>query len=191
MKIRKWLCLLLAAAMLLCMAPALAVEAQETEEEEIIINAIDYFQQAEFQLDLTPYRDKVIALHFFSADSPDCITMLPTWKMICDDFDKETFQIVFVCPCGEEDADGCAAVAAVKETFGEDEVFIFEDRDALLCTTLGVEKTPNTLVLNMEGNPACGYEGLLTYNTLSTWLTTLNVEQLQNSFAPAAEESGN
>ena len=41
MKIRKWLCMLLAAAMLLCMAPALAQEAQ-TDDEEIII--LDYFR---------------------------------------------------------------------------------------------------------------------------------------------------
>ena len=36
-----------------------------------------------------------------------------------------------------------------------------------------------------------GQRMMLLYNTLSTWLTTLEVEQLQNSFAPAAEESGN
>lgn len=187
MKIRKWLCMLLAAAMLLCMSPALAQEAQ-TDDEEIIINVIDYFQQAAFGLDLTPFRGKTIALHFFSADSPDCLTMLPMWKMICDDFDKETLQIVYVCACKKEHGEeACPVAELVGETFGEEEIFIYEDKDAVLCTALGVTKMPNTLILNQEGNPACGYQGLLSYPTVAGWLTTLGVEQLQDSNAPAAE----
>jgi hypothetical protein len=191
MKIRKWLCLLLSAAMLLCMVPSLAEEAPEApaaEEEPIIVNVIDYFTQAGLGLYLTPYRGKAIALHFFSADSAGCQTMLPTWKMLLDDFDKEALQIVFICACKEDHSEeACPAAEPVKEAFGEEAVCIFEDKDAFLCTTLGVEKMPNTLILNQDGNPACGYEGLLTYPTFADWFTTLNVEQLQDSYSPAAE----
>lgn len=191
MKIRKWLCMLLSAAMLLCMVPALAEEAPEApaaEEEPIVINVIDYFQQAGFGLDLTPYRGKVIALHFFSADSATCKTMLPTWQMLLDDFDKEALRIVFICACKEDHGEeACPAAQPVQEAFGEEAVSIYEDKDAFLCTTLGVEKMPNTLILDREGNPACGYEGLLTYPTFADWFATLEVEQLQDSYSPAAE----
>ena len=47
-----------------------------------------------YDLDLTPYRGKVIALHFYAADNADCLSMLPTWKMIWEDFSKNDLEII-------------------------------------------------------------------------------------------------
>lgn len=185
MMIRKLTCLLTVLALLLCACPALceaagAATAPAAEEEELTFDVAAYFKTIS-DLDLTPYAGKVIALHFFKTASADCTAMMPAWKLIYDDFDKEDVEIVLIHVC---DGEGQQEMDALKQELGLDGMNIYEDVDAVLSTTLGVTEVPNTLFLNGEGNPASGYSGRLNYTTIADLLKLLGADQLQNSYVP-------
>ena len=174
--IRKLTCLLLTVLLLLCACPVLA----EETEEKIEFDVAAYLGTI-CDLDLTPYRGKVIALHFYAADNADCLSMLPTWKMIWEDFSKNDLEIVLIHTGDAETNE------AQKTELGIEGMTFYQDEGAALAGTLGVALVPNTLVLDADGNPASGYEGTMTYPTLAALFEGLGVEQLQNSYEAAAE----
>lgn len=179
---KKLLSVLLALMMLLCACPALGEEAAPaaTEGEALTFDVAAYFLSL-CDLDLTPYSGKNIALVFFNTASEAQTPMLPTWKLIWDDFDKEALEIVLIHVC---DGEGPEALDALKAELGIEEMTIYEDVDAVLANSLGVNMMPNVLILNKEGNPASGYAGRIGYTALADFLALLEVEQLQCSYQP-------
>jgi peroxiredoxin len=172
---RKLTCLLLTVLMLLCACPVLA----EESEEPIAFDVAAYIGSL-CDLDLSPYKGKVIALHFYAADNESCRTMLPAWKMIWDDFAKDDLEIVLIHTGDAEENE------ALKTELGLEGMTFYQDEGAALASTLGVVNLPNTLVLNTDGDPASGYEGTMTYPTLAALFEGLGAEQLQNSYEAAA-----
>ncbi len=180
MMIRKLTCLLLSLLLVLCACPALG---EDAPAEELTFDVAAYINSL-CELDLTPYAGKVIALHFFKTASEECTAMMPAWKLIYDDFDKDDVEIVLIHVC---DGEGQEEMDALKAELGLEGMNIYEDVDAVLSGTLGVTEVPNTLFLNAEGNPASGYSGRLNYTTIAELLKSLGADQLQNSYLPAAE----
>lgn len=174
--IRKLTCLLLTVLLLLCACTALAAETDEKIEFDVAA-----YLSTICDLDLTPYRGKVVALHFYDADNADCLTMLPTWKMVWEDFAKDDLEIVLI-HIGDAEKN-----EALKGELGIEGMTFYQDEGAALSATLGVANVPNTLVLDGDGNPVSGYEGTMTYPTLAALFEGLGVEQLQNSYEAAAE----
>ncbi len=178
---KKVICLLLSAMLLMCACPVLAEEAPA--EEPLTFDVTAYFLSL-CDLDLTPYQGKAIALVFFNAASEAETPMLPTWKMVFDDFNKEQLEIVLIHVC---DGEGQQEMDALKAELGIEEMTVYEDVDAVLAKSLGVDIMPNVLILNQEGSPASGYAGRISYTALADFLALLEVEQLQNSYQAAQE----
>lgn len=180
MTLKRITSLLAALLLLLCMIPAMA---EEEVEEPIAMDVTDYISGIA-DLDLTPYKGKIMVLFFYTADNDQAKATLPVWKMIHDDFSPDDLEIILVHAWdGEDQADSDAAI----EHFQLQDMNIYEDEDCLLSQTLNVTEYPNTLILDQGGTPASGYSGQLTYDTTAAYLVSLGAEQLQDSAAPVAE----
>lgn len=176
MTLKRTITLLLAVLLVFCAAAALAYEEPATEEVEIVFDVTDYISGLS-ELDLSPYRGKVMALFFYVADNEECQASLPIWKTIYDTFDPYTVEIILVHAWeGEshEESD------ALKERFHLEGMNIFEDIDCILCDALGVHQYPNTLFLDAFGTPASGYNGQLSLTTISDFLVSLGAAKLDN-----------
>ena len=167
--------------LLLCMIPAMA---EEEVEEPIAMDVTDYISGIA-DLDLTPYKGKIMVLFFYTADNDQAKATLPVWKMIHDDFNPDDVEIILVHVWdGEDQADSDAAI----ERFQLQDMNIYEDKDCVLSSTLGLTEYPNTLILDQGGTPASGYGGQLTYATTAEYLVSLGAEQVQGAAdVPAAE----
>lgn len=188
---KKLMCLLLSVLVLLCACPALGEEAApEATAEAAAEQPLTFDVAAHFRtlcdLDLTPYYGKAIALVFFNAASEAQTPMLPTWKMVWDDFNKDQLQIVLI---HVGDGEGQEEMDALKAELGLEEMTIYEDVDATLTKELGIkqENLPNVLILNKDGNPASGYAGRIGYPSLQEFFALMEVEQLQNSWQATQE----
>jgi len=179
MTLKRTISLLLAVLLVFSTAAALAETASgqpATEEAEIIFDVTDYISSLS-ELDLSPYKGKVMVLFFYVADNEECLSNLPVWKNIYDTFDPYTVEIILVHAWeGEshEESD------ALKERFHLEGMNIFEDIDCILCDALGVHQYPNTLFLDAFGTPASGYNGQLSLTTISDFLVSLGAAKLDN-----------
>lgn len=170
---------LLAALLLLLTGTAFA----EANEEPIIYDVTDYFDTIS-DLDLSPYKGKIITLFFYTCSDPEAQATLPMWKLIHDDFDPDELAIVLVHAWdgeGQEESD-----AAIAQYHLED-LIIYEDEDCSLCRQLNLSEYPNILILDQEGTPASGYGGQLSYPTMAQVLVNLGVTQLQDSYSVPAK----
>lgn len=177
MTLNKMISLLTALVLLLCMGTAVA-----QEEKPISFDVTDYISSIA-DLDLSPYRGKVMALFFYTCNSDEAKATLPVWKRIHDDFDPQDVEIILVHAWENE---GQKESDAIRERFQLDGMNIYEDQNCTLCHTLGLTSYPNVLLLDAQGSPCSGYSGQLSYQTIADALIALNVTQLHNaSPAPA------
>ena len=180
MTLKRITCLLAALMLLLCMIPAMA----EQDDEPIAMDVTDYISGIA-DLDLAPYKGKIMVLFFYTADNDLAKATLPVWKKIHDDFNPEDLEIILVHAWDGEDQDDSDAAI---ERFQLEGMNIYEDKDCLLSSTLNVVEFPNTLILDQGGTPASGYSGQLTYATTAEYLVSLGAEQVQGAAdVPAAE----
>ena len=173
MTLKRILSLLTAFVLLLCSGVAIA-----EEEEPIIYDVTDYISSIS-NLDLTPYKGKIIVLFFYTSAGEQSTATLPMWKLIHDDFDPDDVEIVLVHAW---DGEGQEESNQLKERFQLEGMNIYEDENSTLCKTLGLVEYPNTLILNAEGTPASGYSGQLSYTTTAEYLIGLGATQLQNTY---------
>lgn len=147
--------------------------AQE-QEEPIHFDVTDFLSSIS-ELDLAPYKGKVIVLQFYTAASRECVDQLPIWQKIAEDFDPETLEVILVHAWeGEGQRESDQLIKQLKL----EGMNIFEDENCTLCHTLGLSEYPVSLFLDQGGSPVSGYSGLITYATLAEFLTKLGAVQL-------------
>lgn len=147
--------------------------AQE-QEEPIHFDVTDFLSSIS-ELDLAPYKGKVIVLQFYTAASQECVDQLPIWQKIAENFDPETLEVILVHAWeGEGQRESDQLIKQLKL----EGMNIFEDENCTLCHTLGLSEYPVSLFLDQGGSPISGYSGLITYATLAEFLTKLGAVQL-------------
>ena len=178
MTLKRLISLITAIALLLCSFAATA-----EEEAPIVFDVTDFISSLS-DLDLTPHKGKVIALFFYDSNTDECLATLPVWKAVYDTFDPFMCEIILVHAWdgeGQEESD------ALKERFQLEGMHIYEDKNCVLCTSLGINEYPNTLFLDPYGTPASGYNGQMSQTTITDYLLSLGAVKLDEPSALTIE----
>lgn len=178
MTLKRLISLITAIALLLCSFAATA-----EEEAPIVFDVTDFISSLS-DLDLTPHKGKVITLFFYDSNTPECLNTLPVWKAVHDTFDPLTVEIILVHAWdgeGQEESD------ALKERFQLEGMSIYEDKNCVLCTSLGINEYPNTLFLDPHGTPASGYNGQMGHTTITEYLKSLGAQTVIDPQASAIQ----
>lgn len=158
-------------ALFLCMM-MLAVPFFASAEEAAEVPNVTELLKEYTKLDLTPYLGKTVLLNFFTEWCPYCMQEMPDIKAIHELYDDEAFEVVFVHPWQNEDAQN---TENVKAKYGLEDMIFFEDEDNLVTYILGVPGFPTSVFLHPDGTIAAAAPFKITLDDLTMQLDQMGV----------------
>lgn len=157
---KKSLCLLLVVLMCFVLSPVCSESASEPD-----LDVISLFTEYT-DLDLEPYRGKVLFLNMFTGWCTYCMQEMPDILACFQAYSPEDCSFLFIHPWDGEDS---SATEAVKEKYGLEEMSFYEDETGSIASFLGMiglNAYPSTLVIGKSGEPIYGGSGRLTLSQM-------------------------
>jgi len=158
--------------MMLMMAVPFFAAAEEAAEEAAEVPNVTELLKQHTKLDLTPYLGQTVLLNFFTEWCPYCMQEMPDLKAVSEMYDADSFEVVFVHPWQNEDAQN---TENVKAKYGLEGMTFFEDEDSLVTSIIGVPGFPTSVFLNPDGTIAGAAPFMLTLDQLTMQLDQMGV----------------